>query len=892
MLAGLAGILSLRYPAQGALLLALIWLLDLPRSRPWPRLLCLLLVFSLCLAYAAVRENRAPPVPDWLGRASLPFADQGEAGGESLPPAPLRVSALVEGVEPLSGGRLRMLLTDLVPEHAVQNGSGPAAYRGKAAWTWYRPEFTPLPGQRLTADMRLAPQRGFANPGSYDPERYWLDRGVFFRAWSGTRAGALALAPEKGGLYERARYRLALVRAGLQSAFYAALPRQGAGNGTYEAAAAAPGKEAGKKPGKEPGKAARAKGGQTSLARGAAVLPALIFADRSGLDASERDLFARATLAHSLALSGLHLGFALLAGWCLALLLGRLVPGIWLRLARPKLALLLALPFAALQLVLGQFPLSLMRAAAMLVVWTIFLLLDRPRVLLDGLFAALALLLLLNPLWLFDLSLQLSALCVAVMALALPRIQNLARRFALFAAPRAPEQGRLNRALRGGFTLLSISFCIQLALLPLTARAFGASGLMFPLNLLWLPVLGTLVMPLAYLGLFCAGLGLETAAGLCLTAANWPCAALVRLLHGLDAAGLLPAPLLPRPHWLSMAGFWLLLLCLPALAALWRNGPGQSFAHKVRLAAVSLLAATMLGLPPLAAVLDKARPGVRLALLDVGQGQAALVEWSGIGPDRAHGRLLLDGGGFATGDFDIGKAVIAPVLTDNALPRLEAVINSHPDTDHLAGLLFILERFAVGRYLTNGQEPLPRLAARQSAALKKSGLAAENLRAGQAIELAPGLHLECLWPTAEEAQERAGPLKTEAGNNASLVVRLVWQGRPLALFCGDAEIPALQGLLRQGRATVAQVLVLPHHGSAGSMLPAFYRAVNPALALASCGYGNAWGFPSRVVREELAKKGVPLLTTADCGQIGLFWNTPEEAPVMTQARALPDGRHP
>ena len=123
----------------------------------------------------------------------------------------------------------------------------------------------------------------------------------------------------------------------------------------------------------------------------------------------------------------------------------------------------------------------------------------------------------------------------------------------------------------------------------------------------------------------------------------------------------------------------------------------------------------------------------------------------------------------------------------------------------------------------------------------------------------------------------------------------------LALLCGDAEAPALKVLLaetqkssdgtpllasdsRPDSALAAQVLVVPHHGSGGSLVPGFYEAVRPELAMASCGYANKWGFPSPAVRNALRTLGIAFHDTAESGQIQVVWRNPDEPPDVVLAR--------
>ena len=904
LLAAVAGVLAFRYPGPGFLLLAFVWLLDLPRSGTPGRVFLIALAFVGAVGYAYVCEPLPPPVPGWLAEASAPSR---LIDGKEKPPPAERIRARVVEVAPRSGDRLRIILEHVTPidGEAGETGRDPsfsAPYQGLIAWTWYKPEFVPLPGRTIETTVRLAAMRGTNNPGVWEIDRYWGDRNVWFRAWSGGRAGAVMLEPDSPQALPGGRVAAALAgaRQNLLDKFLAALPGQRGPTGQAPKAL---------------------------LAEAAAMLPALVFGDRSLISTEQSDLVARSTLAHSLALSGLHLGYAVLAGLVLAHGLGWCFPRLWLRLSRPMAALLLALPLAAGYLWLGGMPLSLLRAACMLLFWASLLFLKRPKALLDGLTAAAATLLLLDPLYLFDLGLQLSILSVATIAVCLPSLSALVRRIAPY-QPAGPESlfvgtgaragigagagplpasgffaaagNLLRRCLHGAAMLLGVSFCIQIALLPLTLRAFGTSGLCFPLNLIWLPVLGALVMPAAFFGLAFAGLGLETPAALALHFAALPCEALMALLHWMDTTGLLLAPLSPRPHWLSAAGFWLLFLSLPALIR------GRAVDGRRRLTALFVLGgAIMLLLPPALAAYDNRRPGVRLRLLDVGQGQSALVEWSGLtspGTENAplSGRVIVDGGGFAGDGFDVGKSIVAPALTDNALPRLDAIINTHPDVDHLAGLVYLLENFHVGQYLTNGDRAVPALEQREQAALDKNGLSRRVMQAGDSLELAPDLRLEALWPEGPEQREPSPP-GGEKGNNASLVLRLVWRGKGLALLCGDAEAPALRALLEAppkypgakspgaNSPLAAHVLVLPHHGSARSLTPGFYEAVKPTVALAACGYANQWGFPSPEVREALRDLDIPLYSTADAGQIRIVWSNPDAPPEIILTRAEESG---
>lgn len=499
LLAAVAGILAWRYPWPGLTLCILVFWLDRPRTARRAHALCLIAVFALAFCYAGLREPVPPPVPPWLEKAAF----TGHNDSVSLkPPGPFAVTAQVAEATPLPGNRMRVILTGLRPAEGEDT-----PYAGRAVWVWHSPSQWLVPGDTVTTSLRLAAQHGMSNPGVWDTDRYWHDRGVWFRAYARGKANVRVHA--RAGGDGNALFAAAQVRRQLSEDFRANLP--GARNGTPA-----------------PGSAA-------------SLLPALIFGDRSLLTPRLSDQFARATLAHSLALSGMHLGFAIMAGFLTAWLLGHAWPRLWLHVTRPFASLLCSLPFAGLYLWLGGAPVSLMRATCMLLFWVVLALLQRPRVLLDGLCAAVALLLLLNPSSLHDISLQLSALSVVSIALALPLVNGFASRLCSGHEENTRAKGQkrhfIGRMAKSGLVLIGLSFVIQLALLPLTARTFGSSGLLFPLNLVWLPVLGTIVLPLSFVGLGMTALGLHGPASLLLHAATLPCEWLLALLAQLDTAG-------------------------------------------------------------------------------------------------------------------------------------------------------------------------------------------------------------------------------------------------------------------------------------------------------------------------------------------------------------------
>ena len=853
LLAAISGVLAFRHPAAGAVSVLLLLALTLPaeRLRALP-LLVAAFTAGIGLAWTAdISPPRKGAIPAWVLAATTP-------AGENTDPAftsGVAVSGIIREATRLPDARIRLLLADV---RTASPDERPLPGLLALSWRNPPPELASAgPGQTLAATLRLREVRGFSNPGVWETEQWWRDRNVFYRAWNrdegsrNSKTPSFRLTGEASAAWQ--------FREALRARVVMALAGSGSEKGPHPVSPAA------------------------------SIVLALLFGDRSLCPQPMLDLVANATLAHSLSLSGTHLGFVAAACYTLAHFLGYLLPGLFLRVPRQKVGLFLALPACLGYLWLGGAPPSLVRSALMLLFWGWLLWRNQPKVLVDGLIWAVAVIVAFSPTALYDIGLQLSAVSVAGIALAAPFLQRLSR---AASALKHPERSRGARSLlnplpgkpglfaspslRRALMLLAaasgVSIAAQAAILPLLLDAFPGLGLWFPLNLIWLPALGLWVMPLSFFGLFLSFLSLLAsgmAAGICSSAASalfalaaLPCAGLVSLLEGMNSLGILFAPMALRPCWPAWCGFWLLLLLLPGVYK------ARTFTRRTALLACAGMA--LLVGPSLYASLT-AVDHVRMTLLDVGQGQAVLVSWRENGEN---GRVLIDGGGFAASNFDIGRQVVAPAITANTPPALHAVINSHPDADHLQGLLFPLNSFRVGAFFIGPEDGLrvTQTMNRRDAILRRRNMLAQKTLAGDTITLSRHLVLEVVSPPERFAAKNSA-------NERALALRLVHKGNPLALICGDMEKQSIARMLASGYGIRAETLVLPHHGSAGSFNPALYTQVNPRLALVSCGYANIWHFPAVRIRKELARLDIPLLSTADLGQIRVEWrnNAPARA---------------
>ncbi|WP_432736150.1 DNA internalization-related competence protein ComEC/Rec2 [Maridesulfovibrio sp. FT414] len=568
--------------------------------------------------------------------------------------------------------------------------------------------------------------------------------------------------------------------------------------------------------------------------QGGAFFPALLTGDRFFLSKDTVELVRRAGVSHVLALSGLHVGFVASLGFLLAWVVGFVAPGAYLRISRLKLGVLLAAPLVLFYLWLGQFSPSLLRAGCMFGFWGLLLLVDRGHILLDGLFLAVVLILVFSPLSVFDLGFQLSVLAVAGIGLLFPFFRKLL----------PSGSGALSKGCSFLLAVLYVSLCANIALYPVLVWNFGTVLPNVLFNVFFVPLLGLFLVPVCGFGGLAASYFCPQVSQQLFSAGSWCLEQMLSLVRIAAENGFLPEYASYRPQWEGVLGYYLLL-----------GGVLFLVSHQYKW--VKFLVLPLVLLVGLRVYPTFEERGVRMDLLDTGQSQCVVIT----GPLGS--RTVIDGGG-SFGDFDMGRAVVGPWLCYGAFPEVDNIFLTHGDSDHAGGLAFLLEKFRVSHFYCNGDMPAGELGERFAKAFAEAGLEPEVLGQGALIFLEPGLSLEIMHPSAGFGGKK---------NDRSLYLKLVWNGRPLLSVAGDLDRKGIKDLLKSGLDLKSQILILPHHGSAGGYSTQLYDRVDPEIVLAACGVLNRFNFVAEKVRNEFVKREIPLDTTADSGMISISWNS-------------------
>jgi competence protein ComEC len=245
----------------------------------------------------------------------------------------------------------------------------------------------------------------------------------------------------------------------------------------------------------------------------------------------------------------------------------------------------------------------------------------------------------------------------------------------------------------------------------------------------------------------------------------------------------------------------------------------------------------------------------RVTLLDVGQGLSAVIE------TREH-TLVYDAGPRFSETFDTGQAVVVPFLRHSGVQKLDMLIVSHGDNDHIGGVASLLAEYPVDRLLTSVIGKIP------------------QVRAGHCWRdqqwLWEGVRFTMLHPVMDSRLQ---------GNNASCIVRIESAGGHSILLTGDIEAQAEEALLQSPQQQLsAEVLVAPHHGSDTSSTPAFIGAVYPDVVLFPSGYRNRYGFPKAPVVERYAGIHAEMYETGLSGALTVMLASDEEIPLVRRFR--------
>jgi competence protein ComEC len=552
----------------------------------------------------------------------------------------------------------------------------------------------------------------------------------------------------------------------------------------------------------------------------------LLLARRESLDVAVRDDFAAAGLAHLLAISGAHVG--ILAAMVV------LLAGV-LRM-RPRASAMAATVIAVAYVVLLGAPAAAARAALQSIALLASRLAQRPADRLTLLAGAALVLTAADPAAPLGAGFQLSFAGVYGLLVFGPPIARV-----------LPDSWPRPLA-----SALVPTLAATAATAPIAAWHFGLVSLIGPIsNLVAAPLLA-LAIPAMALSL-AVGLVADPMAAFVAGGAE----TLLMMLRGVAAA----AVRMPASHaWVSsdavtaaVVATAAFLLCGPSLRHRFRPDPARmdrSDRRARQVARAGVAAAILIGWPVL-------RPAGSLEIhaIDVGQGDAIAIRTPG-------GHWIVIDTGPASPTFDAGRQRVAPYLRSQGVGRIDLLVLTHPDMDHIGGARAVFESFDVTTVMDPAVATGKDLYFETLGAARKAGGAWVAAESGRELN-AGGVVIRVLAPDSALLDG------LHEANDLSVVLRLEY-GEFSGLFLGDAH-EAIENRLvaRHGAALASNFLKVGHHGSRTSTGDSLLAAVRPDLAFISVGRRNRYGHPDPQVMARLRRYGVSVARTDESGSLVL-----------------------
>ncbi len=553
----------------------------------------------------------------------------------------------------------------------------------------------------------------------------------------------------------------------------------------------------------------------------ASLLTGILLGNEGGIPPDVKDEFKTTGTSHVIAISGFNITIVIVL---LMATVGWIVPD------RRLAAAIAIIGVVAYTLFVGA-DAAVVRAAIMGIIVVFGVIVGRKGVAYNSLAAAIIVMTALNPYVLWDAGFQLSVAATLGLVVYGERFERAAQGV----LERRLSTERATWVIKWMSEMLLLTLAAQILVTPLIVKHFGQLSLISLLS-------NALVLPIQPLVMFTggaatlAGLAYEPLGQILGWGAYLPLTWTIRVVQWTA-----DFPYASIFLTLSDAGLVVLYGVIVALTviaflspdkrrALWQSAQTR-FPQKAAMGGMALATVVawfmVLQLPD-----DK----LKVTFLDVGQGDSILIETPG------GVQILVDGG-------PEGSALLS--ILGRQLPfwdrTLDLVVLTHPDEDHLTGLVAALERYGVRAVIVREQYLENDLVDAWEMSLATEGATLIGGEAGTRIELSDGVTLEILHPGPGPVADGTG-----SANNDSIVMRLVY-GDVAFLLTGDIEATVEKELVRSGAYLRSSVLKLPHHGSNTSSSRAFLDAVRPQVAVISVGSDNDFGHPSREVLERLGK---------------------------------------
>ena len=560
------------------------------------------------------------------------------------------------------------------------------------------------------------------------------------------------------------------------------------------------------------------------------MMGAILFGEKDEMDEDVLEEFQKNGTAHVLAVSGLHIG-----------IIYAVISKLW-RWKKGRLHFAATMTFFCGYAVLASFSPSVTRAVFMIGLHQFATLTNRRYDLYSAAFCTAVVMMLRNPMCIFNTGFQMSFLAVLTMMMVMPAAE---------------------RIYKGIFTA---SISVQAGLMPYVAYVFnylspGALFVNVPVIFLTgiiVPV-GLCAMGFSVLSDGMFSVASAAAAGLC---------RMMTVLNHVSAEDGITVFEVTSPGKGTLAFYYLSLMVFlleEGRLAIKRRGGKKMI--PLMLSAVLAVSFSF------GKICSSGFEQADLTFVDVGQGDCIHFR------TEDGGNYFVDGGGSI--NFNVGKKVLKPYLLKNGVKKLDGAFVTHLHTDHYKGIAELCREGMVKRlYLYEGNRP------REKEILRETGLGSEALTylyKGQTVQLSAETSVKVLWPDRKTERTYEKMLQREEDENQSSLIMKICMQDASVIATGDVDADCLQKIGDAWRSDIrCDILKVAHHGSRYSYSEEFTKQVSPSYAVFQVGKNN-FGHPDNGVVENYRQNGIMIYRNDEDGAVGFAFSYDGKAEVMTMS---------
>ncbi len=539
------------------------------------------------------------------------------------------------------------------------------------------------------------------------------------------------------------------------------------------------------------------------------IVKAMITGNKGDLSYSVKDLFSRVGIYHIIAISGLHIH-----------ILAHIILFLSERFHK-RYGKVLAMFFVVLYCIFTGASVSSIRAVCMFLIYICGKFFYREYDALTSLFISGFLILLFNPLYLFDIGFQYSFCAVLSLIIFSPVITDI-----------------FHRKLSYGISEV-LSSAVSVNFIPKVVvwfNFFGMSTLDVFANLIVIPFSGIIV----FLGFISGILGLFTvkAAGF-ISGTVYIILKFYEFLCEIISDIPFSYILLGKPDVSKVITYLLIIFAI--------------FLHlRKRIRGKFILC--FISIIIFANLISFKKSELKITMLDVGQGDSFIFNYN----DRC---FIIDGGGDYKGELGegTGKNIVYPYLKYMGMDYVDAIFITHTDADHIKGIIEVLDYVKAGKIYVSNKNDESDLYKILCEKARMTNTEIVGICSGAKIKFIDDITINCIYPYSSDM----------SGNDASLVLKIVFENTSF-LFTGDISAKCEKEIIDSGENIKADVLKLSHHGSKYSNGGEFIEKVSPKLAIVSAGSFAMYGQPAKEIVNKLESENITVLNTREKGAVEIY----------------------